>query len=382
MLRERFDEIDSQERMSKPKIDLKARLGRRPGATPASASIPPPVGVNPPQSSGAPGHASGFPVSGGYASQQPQMRGSFDPMGSVPVVSAAPVRISGASGLEMDAEFAAVHKSGRTKVIILAAATAVVGGVLGFAVGGMNERNAVAEAAVIGAKSLSVEIDAANAAVTKLSEVVTSAAKSLKDGKYPDNEVKELGSLNIPFDGTNLSGKSIGRFKPQLLTMLVNYAESASKVNNQKDRLRGLLSYSKVGVEELLAQNTNPRVHWGVSVQSGPQGPWGVMQVLPTAFPAKEAWPAAFEVQSGDQKLSVKRYAGGDPTRGPDGAQVIPIAPSTQNAVCPTDTIVRLRRELSDIQKLVTGDDTPGAEVTGIIQLGDTIKKQLAAIGG
>lgn len=371
--------------MSKPKIDLKARLGRRPGATPASASIPPPVGVNPPHSSGAPmGHTSGFPASGGYAPPQPQARGSYQPMGVAPVISAAPMGMSGPSGLEMDAEFAAVQKSGRTKTIILAAATAVVGGVLGFAVGGLSERNSVAEQAVIGAKSLSTEIDAANASVTKLSDVLNSAAKALKDGKYPENEVKELGGINIPFDGTNLSGKAIGRFKPQLVTMLISYAEASSKANSQKDRIRGLLSYSKEGVEELLAQNTNPRVHWGVSVQPGPQGPWGTMQVLPTAFPVNEkgGWPGQFEIQSGDQKVAVKRYTGGDPARGSDGPQLIPIAPSSQTVVCPADTVVRLRRELSDMQKILTGDETPGQEVTGIIPLGESIKKQLAGIGG
>lgn len=369
--------------MSKPKIDLKARLGRRPGATPASASIPPPVGVNPPQSSGAPiGHASGYPASAGYVPPQPQVRNSFEPMGAVaPVVSAAPMRSAG-PGIEMDAEFAAVQRGSRTKVIVLAAAAAVVGGVLGFAVGGLSERNSVAEAAVIGAKTLTTEIDAANAAVTKLSEVLTAAAKDLKDGKYPDNEIKDLGGINIPFDGTNLAGKSIGRFKPQLVTMLISYAESASKANTQKDRIRSLLTYSKEGVEELLAQNTNPRVHWGVSVQQTDKGPWGMMQVLPTAFAAKEAWPGAFEIQSGDQKVSVKRYAGGDPSRGSDGSQLIPIAPASQNVVCPTDTIVRIRRELSEMQKILTGDETPGQEVTGTIQLGEAIKKQLAAIGG
>jgi hypothetical protein len=305
-------------------------------------------------------------------------------MGAVPVVSAAPMRGAGPSGLELDAEFAAVQKGSRTKVIILAGVTALVGGIIGFAIGGLNERNSVAEAAVVGAKTLSSEIDAANASVAKLSDLLNSAAKGLKEGKYPDSEVKELGGVNIPFDGSNLSGKSIGRFKPQLVTMLLSYAEAASKANSQKDRIRGLLSFSKEGVEELLAQNTNPRVHWGVSVQQGPQGPWGTMQVLPTAFPVsdKAGWPATFEVQNGDQKLSVKRYTGGDPTRGADGALLIPVAPSTQNTVCPTDTIVRLRRELSDMQKILNGDETPGAEVTGIVQLGDNIKKQLAGIGG
>jgi hypothetical protein len=306
-------------------------------------------------------------------------------MGVAPVISAAPMRMpSGPSGLEMDAEFAAVQKGSRTKVIVLAAATALVGGVLGFAIGGLSERNSVAEAAVLGAKTLTSEIDAANAASVKLSDVLTAAGKALKDGKYPEAEVKALGGLNIPFDGTNLAGKSIGRFKPQLVTMLISYTEAASKANTQKDRIRGLLSYSKDGVEELLAQNTNPRVHWGVSVQQGPQGPWGTMQVLPTAFPVndKAGWPAQFDAVGGDQKGSFKRYTAGDPSRGSDGGQLIPINPASQNAVCPTDTVVRLRRELSDMQKIIAGDDTPGQEVQGIVALGDAIKKQLAGIGG
>jgi hypothetical protein len=305
-------------------------------------------------------------------------------MGGAPVISAAPMRLGGAANLEMDAEFAAVHKGSRTKVIVLAAAAAVVGGVLGFAVGGLNERNSVAEAAVLGAKSLSVEIDAANAAAAKLNDVLTSAGKALKDGKYPDTEVKDLGGINIPFDGSNLSGKSIGRFKPALVTMLISYTEAASKANTQKDRIRSLLSYSKEGVEELLAQGTNPRIHWGVSVQQGPQGPWGTMQVLPTAFPVndKGGWPAQFEVGNGEQKGTFKRYTGGDPARGSEGGQLIPVAPSSQNVVCPTDTIVRLRRELGDMQKILAGDETPGQEVQGIVELGDAIKKQLVAIGG
>lgn len=296
----------------------------------------------------------------------------------------APMRVAAPVSFEGDEEFAAVRRGGRKKVMILAAVAALVGGILGFAVGGLSEKNKVAEAAVVGAKTLVTEIDAANATVTKLSEVLNAAAQSLKDGKYPENEVKELATLNIPFDGTNLSGKSIGRFKPQLLTMLISYAESASAANSQKDKIRGLLSYSKEGVEELLAQRSNPQVHWGVSIQPGPQGPWGTMQVLPSAFPVsiKGGWPAEFELKDGAQKVSVKRYTGGDPSRGSDGSQLIPIAPQTQATVCPSDTIIRLRRELSDMQKILSGDETPGQEVTGIAQLGDNIKKQLVAIGG
>jgi hypothetical protein len=374
--------------MSKPKIDLKARLGRRTGGTPANASIPSPVGVNPAQPGpGAPaGHSGGFAGQGSAfpQSQQPGRPASFDPTRGAVVQAPSPVRMAApVSSLEMDDEFAAVRSSSRKKVIVLAAVAALVGGVLGFAVGGLNERNSVAESAVVGAKTLIVEIDAANAATAQLSEVLSGAAKSLKEGKYPDAEVKALGGVNIPFDGTNLAGKSIGRFKPQLVTMLISYAEATGKANAQKDKIRGLLSYSKEGVEELLAQNTNPQVHWGVSVQQGPHGPWGTMQVLPSAFAANAgSWPAQFELKDGNQNVTVKRYQGGDPTRGSDGSQLIPVAPTTQNTVCPTDTIVRLRRELADMQKILTGDETPGQEVVGIVTLGDSIKKQLAGIGG
>jgi hypothetical protein len=373
--------------MSKPKIDLKARLGRRTGAMPASASIPPPVvNQHQPHPSQAPqqGQSSGYPGPSGFASpQQQQPRASYNPMGVGTVQQApAPVRMAAPVSYD-DEEFAAVRKGSRVKVMVLAAAAAAAGGVLGFAVGGMSEKNSVAEAAVVGAKTLVVEIDAANASVGKLSEVLASAANALKEGKYPDDQVKELGAVNIPFDGTNLGNKSIGRFKPSLVAQLITYAEATGKANAQKDKIRGLLSYSKAGVEELLDQKANPQVRWGVSVQQGPQGPWGSMQVLPSAFFANGekgkggGWPAQFEIPQGGEKSSFKRFVGGDP----DG-QIIPIAPMTQNAVCPTDTIVRIRRELGDMQKILNGDETPGAEVVGIVQLGDTIKKQLNAIGG
>jgi hypothetical protein len=244
------------------------------------------------------------------------------------------------------------------------------------------ERNSVAETAVAGAKALAADVDKADAAAAELSKTLDAAAKSLKEGKYPEAEVKALGGINIPFDGSNLAGKGIGRFKPQLVTSLISYAGAVTKANTQKDKVRSLLSVSKAGVEELLAQSTAPQVRWGVSVQSGPQGPWGALQLLSSPFPAGDkgaSWPAQLEV--GEGKNAFRRYTGGDPTRGE--GQLIPIAPQTQSSVCPTDTIIRLRRELTEMQKAVNGDSSiPGQETQGIAELGESIKKQLAAIGG
>ena len=279
------------------------------------------------------------------------------------------------TAVDAEEEFRAVRKSGKTKTIALAAGTAVVGAVLGFAIGGLNERNSVAEVAVAGAKSLTSDIEEANKKVVELEGVVTAAGKALKDGKFPDKEVKDLGGLNVPFDGTNLAGKGIGRFRPQLVTMLINYAGAVAKLNTQKDKIRSVLSVSKPAVEDLLSQGTNPQVRWGVTVTSGPGGPWGTLSMLPSAFAAgdKGAWPAQIEAGEG---RGLKRYSGGDAS-----GQVIPVNPGSQNTVCPTDTMVRLRREVSDLDKLMRGDQTPGQESDGIVEMGEAIKKQLLIIG-
>ena len=371
--------------MNKPKIDLKARLGKRPGGTPASASIPPPVGVNPgppsaqnPIMGGGFGHPGHHP--GAYPSAQPQApRPSFDALGVGAVQAPAPMRAPVTpSAVEAEEAFIAVRKSSRTKVMVLAAGTALVGGILGYAIGGLSERNSVAELAVAGAKQLSADIDEANKKVHELEAVVTAAGKALKDGKYPDKEVKDLGGLNVPFDGNNLAGKGIGRFKPQLVTMLINYAEAVAKVNTQKDKIRSVLSVAKPAVEDLLAQNTNPQVRWGLTVQSTPQGPWGILAPLPAAFPVsgeKGSWPSQIEL--GEEKRGLKRYSGGDAN-----GQLIPVAPQSHSAVCPNDTMVRLRREVADLDRLMRGDQTPGQETDGVVQMGEAIRKQLAGIGG
>ena len=66
-------------------------------------------------------------------------------------------------------------RRGRSKVLILALITAIIGGVLGFAFGGGNERAKGAEAAVFGAKELLKLID-----FTKLIDALMNQHRSLR----------------------------------------------------------------------------------------------------------------------------------------------------------------------------------------------------------
>jgi hypothetical protein len=49
--------------------------------------------------------------------------------------------------------------------------------------------------------------------------------------------------------------------------------------------------------------------------------------------------------------------------------------------VCPSTTLIRLRTELVEMQKILKGDPTPGVESTGLTQLGDQLIEALKKIG-
>lgn len=370
--------------MATAKIDLKARLGRKTAGTEQqpSQSIPPPAASLAGAMSSPPS-----PFASAPPSQRQAAPNSFSPFDAVapasmprsgqPIIAAAPQQMM----LQVDEEsLANARKQGRGKVVALAAGAAVVAGIIGYAIGGMSEKNRVAERAVAGANMLVTEIEAADTEIEKLSTTLQAAGKTLLGGKFPEAEVKALGAINIPFDGTNLAGKGIGRFRPQVATMLIDYASGVARANDQKERIQGLLSASRAPLEELLNQKDNPKVRWSVSVQNGPQGPWATMQLLPAPFEVradKGKWPSEFDIPDGKGTAKVNRYMSGDPSD-----KIIPVAPMTESAVCPVDTLVRLRRELSEIEKILKGDETPGREVTGVLQLGKTLQEQLKKIGG
>jgi len=280
----------------------------------------------------------------------------------------------------MGEEVMAAQRSGRKKVAILGLVTAIIGGVVGFAAGGGVERGKGANAAVIGAQDLVKEITTANAEIQKLADTLKAAKEKLSKGQFPEEEVGKLGGINIPFGGKNLSGKNIGRFKPDAITMLIEYANRTTEANDQKEKVQNVLSGARKGIEELLAQQAKPQVRWSVVLVNGPGGPWGTMQPVPAPFGEKDKWPEDFKVGSGKKEASYKRYNSGNPINA-DSPYFLPVDPSSQNSVCPSDTIFKLRREINDLETVLRGDNTPGEEKTGLIESGTKLADKLKLIG-
>lgn len=383
----------------KPKIDLKARLGKKTVATPAAggSSIPPPMAAHPgAMPSGAPGMSrpsmprpsgapqvtpSGVPVPP-FAAQPSRPAAAMDPSnpyGAMQPQAVAPAKPT-AIRIEMGEEVMAAQRAGRKKVLVLAVIAAIVGGGVGFTVGGGVERQKGADAAIVGAQDLVKVIAKSNAEVQKLADTLKSAKEKLSKGAFPEDEVSKLGSINIPFSGKDLSGKGIGRFRPEVVAMLIEYANGTTAANDQKEKVQNVLSGAKKGIVELLEQQSKPQVRWAALLSGGPGGPWAGMQMVPAPFGAKDKWPDELKVGSGKDAQTFKRYSSGNPINN-DSPFFVPVDPTSQGSVCPSDVIFKLRRELNDLETVLRGDNTPGEDKAGLIDQAQKLTVKLNQIG-
>jgi hypothetical protein len=349
-------------------------------------SIPPPVGIPKP---------AGIPTPP-FASTKPSRRiDANDPYAAISADQAPARAEPKAIKVEMSEEVVQAQKKGRTRVIALAAVTAVVGAVIGFAYGSSSERGKAAQQALSGAGSLAKEVDAANAEIEKLADVLKTAKQKLSDNKYPEEEVQKLGGIDIPFTGANLTDKGMGRFKADLVTLLITFASGSQEANDQKDKIQRLLGGSKPAITDFLSQQADPKVRWSVFVQSGPLGPWAVMQPLPEAFAVNKKektkdkdgkevgykWPEEFQIKEEGKTFALKRYTSGDPTG--STPKIIPVDPTSQPTVCPSDVLVKLRRELGDLEDTLRGvkAEAAGDEKQGLLELGQALQQKLKTIG-
>ncbi len=354
----------AEEEKKKPKIDLKARLGKKTVGS-VGPSIPPPMSTG--GSIPAPPFAS-KPA----AAQQPEQPKQV-----------APQDIK----IEMSEEVVAAQKKGRTKVILLVIGAAVVGGFLGNVIGDGQARRTRQNIAVQGAELLVSEVDTANIEIEKLGDVLTKVKRGLSNNEYPEKAIGELSELNIPFNGNNLVGKGTGLMSAEVNRLLVKFAGAAETANDQKDGLRSILSRGKKPITELLTQRDKPKFNWSVYIDPrGAHGPVAKMQPLPKPFLVNDKdtkdydWPEEFELPIGKDKTEkLKRYQKGDPMK---EAFLIPVAPSTQRLVCSVDTLTQLRREVIGLERTLKGDNSdPTNEKKGLASVGKRLMDKLKDIG-
>jgi hypothetical protein len=349
----------------KPKIDLKSRLGKKTVSSPSGHSIPPPTGIPRPSGIPAPPFGSSPVVSDPYTSSPP------------PRVEPQAIKV------EMSEEVRQEQRKQAKRSRIFAVAAAFAGGLIGFTIGSGYERGKVADQALNDAGVLAKEIKEAMVVAESLADTIKGAREKLSAAKFPEEELNKLGGLRVPFGGDKLGGRNIGRFKKDVSSGLLALSGDAEKVNDQIDTVQRVFGGARKALNDVFQQSATPKVYWAAVAEGGPHGPMLSMLAVPEPFALKSekgGWPDSVKFKIEGKETSVKRYTKGDPSGG--DPQYIPVDPTSQNAVCPQDVVVRVGRQLTDLENMLRGIKDPGGhEETGLIEAGRAIEEKLRSIG-
>jgi len=384
----------------KPKIDLKARLGKAQGAAVPQTGAPPPVarpsgsvapppamGSVPPPNAGGFGQAPGVPVGvpmPPFAGGKQQTDPFGAPVAGSPTRTAAPSTIR----IELDEETMKAARKGGKRAGILGFITLMMGLGLGYAFGGRQADSKVAQGALQGAQDLIVDIDKAQGKIKEFSEKLAGAVKDMKDSKFPDAFVNDLGGLAIPFGADKLAGRNIGRFDPRTLQMLFQYTNNVEALNDRKDALKNLFTSQKKAIVDAFAATSNPKVSWSVFIQKSPAH--GNVASLAAINPSESFgyndanWPGKFKISTGRELVDSERYSAGDPTTADPTKKIvtIPVSPDSIASAVGGGILGRITSELAKTDATLSGSGTPGDDdENGVLKKGEVLLTALKRIG-
>lgn len=390
----------------KPKIDLKARLGKNtmgqtppPGAgmvpqaqpAPAPGAVPPPGG-NPMN----PGTGPGMPVPGAPQSQRPAPMPAPAPMPQVGVPIGPPT-FKGPSkpppGLDANNPLAAVvakpyrapapapapiaqptrievdevavqqaSKGGFKKGVIAGVVVGVVFGVVGYLGGGAAESSSGRKKSVQDAQELSKDVTASQAKLKELADKLEAGRNSLtKDKKFPDTLAKDLGGMNIDFGGDKLQYRRFSGFSGEATNGLVEYITAVQALNDRKSAVISLLTRLQKPITEQFKSAGTPTLQQVILLgrQDESKNYYAMIANLkdPIAItPGNINLPAEFTFIDPltKQPSKVGKYTTGDLTK--PGA--IYVAPKTFDAVCPSETASQTLQLAGQIKHII--DDIRG----------------------
>lgn len=349
----------------KPKIDLKARLGKTAmgGATPAppgGVPVPTPVpGVNnvpaAVPSPSTPNRAQipvGPPPAFGKAVPAPALDPS-NPLAAAiaPARSVAPAAAPAQpQRIEVDEMAVQVARRGaRKQGLVAGLVLAAVVGVVGFIGGGAQAESKARTTSVAHAKSLAADVQKAHDQLKTLAEKVEAGRNTLvKDKKFPDNLARELGDINVDFDGGKLAGVRFSGFSQDTTTGLIEFITAVQTVNDRKNALISLLGRLQKPLTEKLTQK--PQVTFIAAIdRDGARNPYATLMPLVKPLELSANMPAEFGATNPRrQNVNVPKLTNLDK----GGAAYV--TPDSFEAACPSETMGQAAQLGSQLGKIVT----------------------------
>lgn len=385
--------------MANKKIDLRTRLGNKaggagsggsapPGGIPAPAIPTPSIGIPPPAVSGAPSPFAPPPAPAAPAKPAAPTVDPNDTFATVKPSATAPPPAQIAVQIDESA-IEEVKKKVLKFVPIAGVAGLVIGLGIGNVLGSGSVRKGIETNTISGATLMIKDVETSNAKIKELSDKILEANKSIKEKKYPENFVKDLGGINIPFDGSKLVGKGIGYYDSSTQKLLFEYLSKVESLNDRKEGLQRLFASQKKRIEEALQANDKPKVAHSVVIIKGTGGPMAsIVPVTDTfEFGAKE-WPKTFKFVNpvNRQAMEATRYDSGEPMFSDQKKLAIPLDPGSVSATFPSDVVGQIVSQVIKTGELINGvnagneDDSAGLNKVGEALIASL--KKLAAKGG
>jgi hypothetical protein len=393
----------------KPKIDLKARLGKA-GTPPPAAVAPLPV---PPQAAPAPisgpsvplqqpATAPGVPVGPPPAFNAGSMAidtGSpFAPAASpyrpqpAPVVPAAPPQPQRIEVDEMAVQSAS--KSARRQGVIIGLVFAVVTGAIGYVGGGAAQQGADRTRSHNDAAELKTDTGKARDALKALADAVEKGGNSIKsDHKFPETLSADMGAINVDFDGSKLAGRRFSGFPAATAGHLVEFITAVQAINDRKILVQGLLNTLKKPIMDQFAAAGQINISQVVVVSRDPSGNLaGFLSALKAPIPVTAAnislpTKLTFTDPAGGGFADAPRYNGGDPSKDHSALYIVP---KTFETACPSakaGQVTQLGAQMANFVHDIRGDKAPAADENvvqdskpGLLERADTLIAELEKV--
>lgn len=397
----------ADDKSKKPKIDLKARLGKTAvGVGGGGSAVPMPVpgggpGSAPPPSSStgsafgshapAPGTGGGGGFKPGIAPPPGISPGiplpPFAPRTHAPAAPSKPVAAQQTIKVEVGEEVHEERRKASKKTALYAAMALALGGVLGFFVGGQKSTSDRGTAAQAGAAKLRDEVKAANDKMADLNTKLVAASEKLKNSEFPTELSGELAALNVPFDAGNLEGRSVGSLPPRILKPLLSYTTAVQDLNKTKDSLKNLLGFAQPRIDKFWKEQKAPVALYSVKFSGGSDKI--LAELLPNA--AKDTFPLGKDLPDSYTVLIPKRNAETGATtseekkvnrwkKGELTAQdtVIPLDTRSAPVLSGEEILNRLQKAIYDTRQITEGNkESPTTETPGLLKEGQDLVQLL-----
>jgi len=367
----------------KPKIDLKARLGKTAvgvAPPPATGVIPTPGVAVPVPAGSVPGQATAaipaptssspqgaVPVPPGIPVGPPPAFGSpavaLDPSNPLaaavgqPVASArpAPAPVQ-AQRIEVDdLTLQEAAKGARKQGLIAGVVFAFVFGAVGYIAGGAQETNKGRAQSVAHAKSLAGDVEKSREQLKSLAEKLEAGKNTLgKEKKFPETLAKDLSGINVDFDGSKLAGVRFSGFSQETTSGLIEYISAVQATNDRKNALMSLLAkLQKPMTEQLAAQASGkpPAVNFVVLInRDSAKNPFGVLAPLQKPIELNATMPTEFTATDPISRSNVTapKFTSLDK---PGAAYVVP---KSIEAACPSETSGQIGQLIGQLSRLIT----------------------------